>query len=89
MRSGDRYINKKLCSNCDLAHVSHLLPRNHSCECVQSLRMHPVRVACFVIYSAYSSMILFSSEIFVVLLLWFRHLLVTISSVIVFNRDIN
>ena len=44
------------------------------------------RAACFVIYSSYSSMILFNSEIFVVLLLWLRHLLVTLLTAIVFKR---
>ena len=43
---------------------------------------------CFVIYSSYSSMILFSSEIFVVLLMWLRHLLVTLLSAIVFKCKI-
>ena len=37
------------------------------------------------LYSLFSSMILFSAKIFVVLLLWWRRLLVTISSVIAFN----
>ena len=42
--------------------------------------------AAFVIYSSYSSMILFSSKIFVVLLLWLCHLLVTLLTAIVFKR---
>ena len=54
-------------------------------KCLQSLRIRLVRTTCSVIYSSYSSMILFSFEIFVVLLLWLRHLLMTISSVIVFK----
>ena len=41
----------------------------------------------FCYYSLYSSMILFSSEIYVVLLLWLSHLLVTLLSAIVFNSD--
>ena len=69
-----------------LAHVRDLLPRNRSCECLQSSRIRLVRAACFVIYSSYSSVIMFSSEIFVILLLWLRHLLVTIPSAIVFNN---
>ena len=44
-----------------------------------------LRAACFVIYSLYSSMTLLSSEIFVVLLLWLRHLLVTLLTAIVFK----
>ena len=46
-----------------------------------------LRAACFVIYSSYSSMILFSSEIFVVLLLWLCHLLVTLLTAIVLKRN--
>ena len=49
------------------------------------MRICILRAACFVIYSSYSSMILFNSEIFVVLLLWLRHLLVTLLTAIVFN----
>ena len=44
-----------------------------------------LRAACFVIYSSYNSMILFSLEIFLVLLLWLRHLLVTLLTAIVFK----
>ena len=55
-----------------VAHVSDPLPRNCSRECLQSLHIYLVRAACFVIYSLYNSMILFSLEIFVVLLLWLR-----------------
>ena len=49
------------------------------------MRICLLHAACFVIYSSYSSMILFSSEIFVVLLLWLRHLLVTLLTAIVFK----
>ena len=49
------------------------------------MRICLLRAACFVIYSSYSLMILFSSEIFVVLLLWLRHLLVTLLTAIVFK----
>ena len=69
-----------------LAYVSDLLPRICSRECLQSLRIRLVCTACFVIYSSYSSMSLFSSEIFVVLLSWWRHLLVTISSAIALKK---
>ena len=66
--------------------MSDLLPRNCSREYLLSLHICLLRAACFNIYSSYSSMILFSSEIFVVLLLWWRHLLVTLLTAIVFKR---
>ena len=71
-----------------LAHVSDLLPRNHSRKCLQSLHIRHVHAACFVIYGSNSSMILFSSEIFMVLLLWWYHLLVTVSSATALKREL-
>ena len=64
---------------------AHLLPRN--------ARANAYKVCAYVLYAQFvllfivrtASMILFSSEVFVVLLLWLRHLLVTLSSAIVFN----
>ena len=66
-----------------LAHVIDMLPRNRLRKCLQGLRTRPVRAACFGVQFDG----LFSSEIFVVLLLWWRHLLVTISSAIARNLE--
>ena len=83
----DRYVNKKLRS-------AYVAPS--ACMricCLETALANAYKVCAYVLYAQFvllfivrtASMILFSSEVFVVLLLWLRHLLVTLSSAIVFK----